>query len=93
MTNFTSVDKFIIDRLRTTKSLSLYELHVNHEFSPIQLQDSSLRLEECQFVKFDRSELVIQRVPNFNETLIKFRHKIYNRDPFWRRPNESSFRK
>ena len=93
MTNFTSVDKFIVDRLKVKDSVSLYELHVNYEFSPMQLQDSCQRLEKLAFIKFYRRKLIVERTPNFNETLIKYRHKLYNRDPFWKRPNGSSFRK
>ena len=93
MTHFTSVDKFIVEKLRSSDAISLYVLHQEFEFSPLQLQDSCIRLEKFELARLDRRLMVIIRLPGFFENLIKHRHKIYNRDPFWKRPNKSSFGK
>jgi len=79
-----TADKIIVDRLCSTDAIELYELHQSFRLSAAQILLAIERLDHLGIAQLSGRRVV--RTPNFELSLVRWRHLIYNRPMPWKRP-------
>lgn len=82
MRNWNSLDKIIVDLLRAIEKVDVWKLHYDQNFTLGAIASTINRLTKSGLGSYEDGNIV--RTEDFEQTLFRLRHQIYNRPQLWK---------